>query len=436
MKRWLCLLLVFIFLLNGCSSVSQGETAVLGEKVEKENAVLDGGGNPSKKEDATTAEKPLDSKQEQEDSQETPIPNVLGGGGWTVANAVLYEKDAYYSAWHRDGDVYSFKLRLGGDGNPEYLGKGEIVGLYGSLLIANFDHQTVMKDLSEKSKDWQALPFAMPGGRATFGGTQGWDQNHTVTNPEKTRTIQYQNKVWLFRTDCVYVVDTAEKTVKKTPLEKSIQAAYIDGNELYYSIIETVNPIVDETVVYKAELPSKKPKELLRCSSKADWRYANGRIIVFEDGKNPIVFDTESEKTVATTDLLKMGEKIEYSNLYDGFVIAECGRGEKAEERYWVYDLSTRKETVLEGREKLPKAYYTFADGNYYYTGAEHTMTVLIGEKQYTLKSPDGKSKFGVNAANQYGAIVGTDAGLYTALWGKDKTYVLCPIESHEVPWE
>ena len=443
MKKILLLLLVSIFVLNSCASVPQENEAApesivdhgISEEAAKENGNSEQAAVPFKEDSASSEQE----KEDEKDSQTVSIPNSLGGNGWTVSNAFLYGKDAYYSAWHRDGDVYSFKLRLGGDNKPKYLGKGAIIGIYGSLLLADFDDQTMMKDLSQKDKKWETLSFSIPAGRNSFGGDQDLERNFSVTNSAKTRNIQYQNQFWLFRTECVYVVDTAEKTVKKIPLEKSIQAAYIDGNDLYYSIIDVVNPIVDETVVYKTVLPSKKSKELLRFSSKADWRYANGRILVFEDDENPIVFDVESGKRIATTDLLEAGGKIVYTNHYNGSVIAEYGTGVLPKERYWLYDLSTWKETILEGREGLPSIYYTFADGNYYYTGAENTMTVLVNGKQYTVKSPDGKSKFGVNAANQYGAVVGAagaKAGLYTVVWDEDESYVLCPLESHVVPWE
>ena len=42
---------------------------------------------------------------------------------------------------------------------------------------------------------------------------------------------------------------------------------------------------------------------------------------------------------------------------------------------------------------------------------ASDSYTYIVSNgKQYTVKSPDGKSKFGVNAANQYGAVVGAAA--------------------------
>lgn len=180
----------------------------------------------------------------------------------------LYEGTAIYET-AKNGIYYIFSLELGSE-QPVLLGKGRLLALFKSILLAKNDTHYIAMDVS-KSSTWIELE----------------------SMKTETAYLQWNEKGLIFSRDeekfYVDVIDLANLAVARREIEDEVlDALVLEGNLYYISAAE-------KTVLCEGTL-SGKTKVL--CEVDADRMYGAGTHILFQKEGNtspPRLYDVSSE---------------------------------------------------------------------------------------------------------------------------------------------
>ena len=455
LKQFMLLLVIGVLLLSGCH-INWDDEAALAEKVENGNSEQSVGNEnrdesvnqtpaneerepsenqPGSKEEDASQENQPDSKEEdasqenQPDSkedvpQENPTPSnqpdeepsddfqsVPLGEGWEIKGVSLYKDTVYYYGYISGYEGQIYRMKLGKNQKPEYMGTGSLYGLYGSILLGAKDGKYRLMDLSSEKPEWVDLSLELRG------------------KPQ----IYYKDQLWIFDKKegqpIALVMDLNKKSGKLVETAVYPQDAVLGGNQLYY-----MQKSGEKRALYQADLPSKKVKELYTLSGKQEWQYAGGKILIYEENKNPIVLDLKTMKQSVPRDFMpnfvEIGAHIRYENMGDGTIAVEYYNKDKKGIAYWSYDIAADKGKEMDGfhtdRRSFGGGYYLYSE-----SGGQTQFFYQNGTKyEFEAKSlRDHK----VDAVNEYGAAAGGKGYIYTLRWSEGNAYRAVSTEDHIV---
>lgn len=439
-NRIFILFVAMILLFCGCS-IQWEDSATAGERVENEPAgQLQGGQSQSDTSDRKDSE-----THALQESNSAASGNGAGSvisshknadnvseyvelGGCSAVEGVSLYKDTVYYHVDQGGEAgpYMFSMKLEKGQSPQYMGRGRIYGVYDGFLVGGINGKCGIMDLSQRNSKWEIVPVE------TSDGGYGNDE---VLGGKSW--VQYQSQLWVFGQKegqpYLKIIDFKKKSGWQMKIDFSVQEAAVFEDVLVYLVQST-----DESVLYKADVKTKKAVALYRGEKGIKWQCAGGRIFVYkaQDEKYPFVIDLANGNSFIPKDIEKNNWNfIEFSKVSNNEIKALCFDPDHPEKGNFLWKYHIARDIGKTVKNADLDTEYPLKNGGYYCYTAEEQVSVVVGDKKYALNTRACNYR-DLDDANEYGAVAGGREELFVVWWsGKGlHTYEVFPSSEHRIP--
>ncbi|MBQ8894590.1 MAG: hypothetical protein IJ043_09340 [Clostridia bacterium] len=328
---------------------------------------------------------------------ETDLSGTYGGQNHSdyrfsasQCRAALWNQYAYYECdpfGYEPWQPRIYRTELGKETRPSLIFNGELIDLFGDILIACDNDRYYALDLAEEGENWIPLQPA--------GITTAW--------------LEYEGKVLIFGHNSsgsyADIIDLSALTSTRRAVNAPVREYVLEGDILY---------CIAGDQFCRADLRSKTGQVLCNVPAFSEMDKAGSRILFRKSDYDPLVYDLTTEATFTPKEFPApiyqcCGTNPDLGTVTDG-IAAIPYTDEDHQNQTWYYNIATGQE--LKEAPTLSKL-YPLENGHYTKSETGEFQFCIDGEYFNVRRLPDGMG--GTIYANRYGMLCLSLGGIFTA---------------------